>query len=180
MPSRPWLALEQQAPESAQGQSGDSGRAWSRLEYSTGRFAVIIVKMPTELWEAQIDQSGEPALGIGQLMGDKTPLPTHKLELLGVLVAWLQGGEIAVTHSAGDKKRVIGIGLASPQMSAGVFAAQDWIEDLYLPAALQKKAPQAHPVVAAGFQSDKERGLVAELAQTRFESSKTFRACEHF
>ncbi len=27
-----------------------------------GRFAVIIVKMPTELWEAQIDQSFEPAL----------------------------------------------------------------------------------------------------------------------
>jgi hypothetical protein len=29
-------------------------------------------------------------------MGDKTPLSTHKLELLGVFVAWLQGGEIVV------------------------------------------------------------------------------------
>jgi hypothetical protein len=55
-----------------------------------GCFAVIIVKMPTELREAQIDQSGEPALGIGQFMADKTPLTRHKLELLGIFAAWLQ------------------------------------------------------------------------------------------
>jgi hypothetical protein len=46
----------------------------------------------------------------GQLTADKTPLPTHKLKLLGVLVAWLQRDEIAVAHSAGDKKRAVGIG----------------------------------------------------------------------
>ena len=79
--------------------------------------------MPTELGKAQIDQPGEPALGIDQLMADKTPLPTHKLELLGVFIAWLQGDEIAATYSAGDKKRVVGIGFSSPQMSAGALAA---------------------------------------------------------
>ena len=79
--------------------------------------------MTAELRKAQIDQSGKPALGIGQFMGDKTALPTHKLELLGVLVARLQGDEIAVAHSAGDKERVVGIGFSSPQMSAGALAA---------------------------------------------------------
>ena len=88
-----------------------------------GRLAVIIVKMPTELRKAQIDQSGEPALGIAQLVADKTSLPTHKLELLGVFLAWFQRGEVAVTHGAGDKKRVVSIGLAAPQMSAGVRTA---------------------------------------------------------
>ena len=34
--------------------------------------------------------------------------------------------------------------------------------------------------MAAGFQSDKHRGFVAELAQTRFKGGKTFRAGEHF
>ena len=88
-----------------------------------GRLAVIIVKVPTELGKAQIDQSGEPTLGIAQLVADKTSLPTHKLELLGVFFAWLQGGEIAVTYGAGDKKRVVSIGLSPPQMSTGALAA---------------------------------------------------------
>jgi hypothetical protein len=104
---------DEQAFKSAQGRPGDSGRAWSGFEHDRARFAVNIVKVPTQLREAQIDQPGEPTLGIGQFMGDKTPLPVHKLELLGVFFAWLQGDEITVAHSAGDKKRVIGIGFAS-------------------------------------------------------------------
>jgi hypothetical protein len=51
-----------------------------------GRFAVVVLKMTTELRETQIDQSCKPALGICQLMADKTPLPAHKLELLGVFI----------------------------------------------------------------------------------------------
>jgi hypothetical protein len=57
----------------------------------------------------QIDQSGEPTLGIGKFMADKTPLPTDQFELLGVLVRRLQRYEIAIAHRAGNKKRVIGI-----------------------------------------------------------------------
>jgi hypothetical protein len=34
-----------------------------------GPFAVDIIKMPTELREAQIDQAGKPTLGIGQFRG---------------------------------------------------------------------------------------------------------------
>ena len=34
--------------------------------------------------------------------------------------------------------------------------------------------------MAAGFQADKHRSFVAELAQTRFKSSKTFYTGEHF
>ena len=49
-----------------------------------------------------------------------------------------------------------------------------------LPIALQKKTLQAHPVVAAGFQADKEGDFRAELAQTRFKGGEPFRAGEHF
>lgn len=80
-------------------------------------------KVPTELRKAQIDQSGEPTLGISEFMADKTPLPAQKLELLGVFFARLKGNKIAVAHSAGDKKRVVSVGLSSPQMSAGALAA---------------------------------------------------------
>jgi hypothetical protein len=41
-----------------------------------GPFAVDIIKMPTELRETQIDQAGKPTLGIGQFMGNETPLST--------------------------------------------------------------------------------------------------------
>jgi hypothetical protein len=50
-----------------------------------------------------------------KFMGDKAPLPKHQLELLAVFFAWLQGDEIAVAHSARDKKRVVSISLASLQ-----------------------------------------------------------------
>ena len=46
-----------------------------------------------------------------------------KFELLGVFITWLQGNEIASRTVRANKKRVVGIGLASPQMSAGVLAA---------------------------------------------------------
>jgi len=72
------------------------------------RFAVKILKVPTQLRKAQINQAGEPTLGVGEFMGDKTALPVHKLELFDVLVCW-QWDEVAVSHRAGNKERVIGI-----------------------------------------------------------------------
>lgn len=113
----------QQALESAQGKSSDSGRTRSSFEYGLSRLAVVIFKVPTELGKAQIDQSGEPALGVGQLVADKTPLPAQKLALLGVFTAWLQRDEITVAYGAGDEEGIIGIGFASPQMRTGALAA---------------------------------------------------------
>jgi hypothetical protein len=66
---------DEQALKPTQREPGDSGRARSHFEHSMGRFAVVILKMTAELGEVPIDQSGEPTLGIAQLMADKTPLP---------------------------------------------------------------------------------------------------------
>jgi hypothetical protein len=48
-------------------------------------------------------------------------------------LGWLERDEIAVTHGASDEKRIIGIGLASPQMRPRVFITQNWIEDFDSP-----------------------------------------------
>jgi len=142
-----------------------------------GRFAVDVLEVPTELWKAQIDQAGEPPLGISQFMGNETPLSAKQLKLFGVFLSWLEREEIAVTHGASDEKRFIGIGLASAQMRARALslAAQNGIEDLHSPIALQQKAPQTHPVVAAGFQAEKmfplpAGGVKAWLAKGSYQT----------
>ena len=50
--------------EPAQRKRGDRRAIGSSFEHRMGRFAVDILKMPTELRKTQIDQTSEPALGI--------------------------------------------------------------------------------------------------------------------
>jgi len=164
----------------AQRKPGNCSGIGSGFEQRMGRFAVEIVKVPTEFRKAQIDQASQPSLGVGQFMSNETPLSTKQLKLLGLLLTWLEWDEIAVPHGAGDEKRIVGIGLAAPQMRACVLVTQNRIENLDSPIALQQKAPQAHPIVAAGFQADQQRAFVTQLRKTLFKGRKTFRTGKHF
>jgi hypothetical protein len=68
------------------------------------RFTGEVIKVPTELRKTQIDQAGESALSIGQLMGNETPLSTKQLKLLpckGDDLIWLNVVfQIKCTHFA--------------------------------------------------------------------------------
>src|SRR6516225_3334104 len=61
-----------EALEPAQRKPGDRRGIGSGFDHRMSRFAVDILKMPTELREAQVDQASEPPLGIGQFMGNET------------------------------------------------------------------------------------------------------------
>src|SRR5689334_9536172 len=80
-----------------------------------GRFAVDVLEVPTEPWKAQIDQAGEPPLGISQFMGNETPLSAKQLKLFGVCLELVGAGGKSPSRTVRAMKRASSASVLRPR-----------------------------------------------------------------